>query len=141
MSRRHDRARASSRGSGRHSNLMSGGRGEPRDHRREDQRITDNDLDEQTLEIDTKGRLTVKPDVATAAVAGLFNSIEAIVDNTAGTVSPTLPSIPDPADTPASADALRDDLVANTLPPIRDALASLSNKLNAILSSASTPRT
>jgi len=38
-------------------------------------------------------------------------------------------AIPDPADTPVSADALRDDLVANVLPVIRDSIATLATQL------------
>lgn len=38
-----------------------------------------------------------------------------------------LTTIPDPTDTPASADALRDDLVANVLPAIRSALDNIVN--------------
>lgn len=48
-----------------------------------------------------------------------------LVDSIGGGVAATLAAIPDPTDTPASADALRDDLVANVLPKIRDALSSL----------------
>lgn len=39
-------------------------------------------------------------------------------------------AIPDPADTPATADALRDDLVANALPAIRNNIADVGKKLN-----------
>lgn len=42
-------------------------------------------------------------------------------------------TITDPADSPASADALRDDLVANTIPSIESALNSLGTKINNIL--------
>lgn len=49
----------------------------------------------------------------------------AFTDSIGGSVSTTFAAIADPADTPASADALRDDLVANTLPPIRNALSTL----------------
>ena len=42
-------------------------------------------------------------------------------------------AITDPADSPASADALRDDLVANTIPEIKAALDALGAKLNALL--------
>lgn len=54
----------------------------------------------------------------------------ALTDNVGGTQSDTLDAIPDPADAPASADALRDDLVANTLPQIRDAVSSLADAFN-----------
>src|SRR6185503_14186177 len=45
VSRQVDRARASRNNSGRHSNTMAGGRGDPRDHRRGDQSLTDHDID------------------------------------------------------------------------------------------------
>ncbi len=61
-----------------------------------------------------------------AAIAGL-------TDNTGGVAGATVPAIPDPADAPVSADALRDDLVANALPGIRNGLASINAKLDAIL--------
>lgn len=63
-------------------------------------------------------------------------AIASLADNTAGTADNTLAAIPDPADTPASADALRDDLVANALPAIRNDLADLAAKVNAILTAA-----
>jgi hypothetical protein len=54
----------------------------------------------------------------------------AFSDSIGGTVADALAAIPDPADSPASADALRDDLVTNTLPKIRNALSSLAAKWN-----------
>jgi len=51
-------------------------------------------------------------------------------DSISGSVGDTLAAIPDPADTPTDADALRDDLVANVLPKIRDALSSIAAKEN-----------
>lgn len=43
-----------------------------------------------------------------------------------------------PADSPASADALRDDLVSNTIPSIETALNNLGTKINNILSKLET---
>jgi hypothetical protein len=57
----------------------------------------------------------------------------ALTDNTTGTANTTLQAIPDPADTPASADALRDDIVANDLPAIRNNFADLAASNNAII--------
>lgn len=51
----------------------------------------------------------------------------------AGTANTTLEAIPDPADTPASADALRDDIVANLLPPLRNNLADLATAINTLI--------
>jgi hypothetical protein len=42
-------------------------------------------------------------------------------------------TITDPADTPATADALRDDLVTNSLPEIRNCITGLQAKVNGIL--------
>jgi hypothetical protein len=50
----------------------------------------------------------------------------------AGTANTTLQAIPDPTDSPANADALRDDIVANDLPVIRNNFADLANQINAI---------
>lgn len=165
MTRRQDRARAARSNSARHSATMAGGRGDPRDHRREDQRLTDHDLDERFFAIED-GKLTLSLDaagladlLASAVGAGLelssgkltvrlgatlaldregrvavrFTEIDPLDEEAASTTA-----IPDPANSPASADALRDDLVANTLPPIRAALDSLLAAVNGILSSAST---
>lgn len=55
-----------------------------------------------------------------------------------GTANDALVSIPDPADTPASADALRDDLVANVLPVIRDDIDDVRAKLVALLAAMKT---
>ena len=46
----------------------------------------------------------------------------------------TAHAITDPADSPASADALRDNLVTNTIPSIETALNNLGTKINSILS-------
>ncbi len=74
----------------------------------------------------TVGLFGVAPTTRTTGIAQL-------TDNTGGTANSTLGAIPDPADTPITADALRDDLVANTLPPIRDDLADLAAKLNVVM--------
>lgn len=58
--------------------------------------------------------------------------IAALTDNTAGTANTTLQAMPDPTDTPADADALRDDLVANLLPAIRNNFADLTAAINAL---------
>jgi hypothetical protein len=47
-------------------------------------------------------------------------------------------AITDPGDTPASADILRDDLVANAIPDIEAALDALGSKVNSILSALET---
>jgi hypothetical protein len=47
----------------------------------------------------------------------------------------TLVAMPNPTDTPASADALRDDIVAVLLPSIRDNVLELGDQINAIRTS------
>lgn len=60
-------------------------------------------------------------------------AITHLTDNTAGAANDVLQAIPDPADAPATADALRDDLVANALPALRNDLADLAAKQNAVI--------
>jgi hypothetical protein len=57
-------------------------------------------------------------------------TINALTDSTGGTANDTLQALPDPTDTPASADALRDDLVANLIPALRNNFADLAAKVN-----------
>jgi len=66
---------------------------------------------------------------ATATRTHAARTAAALTDNIAGTVNATLAAIPDPADTPATADALRDDLVTNVLPKLRNALSSLADAI------------
>lgn len=61
------------------------------------------------------------------------SAIADLTDNSAGTANSTIQAMPNPTDTPATADALRDDIVANLLPPIRNNVADLAAKVNAIL--------
>jgi hypothetical protein len=60
-------------------------------------------------------------------------AIASLTDNSAGTANGTIEAMANPTDTPATADALRDDLVAVLLPAIRNNVADLSAKINAIL--------
>lgn len=50
----------------------------------------------------------------------------------AGTADTTLEALPNPTDAPATADALRDDLVATLLPPLRNNLDDLGTQINAL---------
>jgi hypothetical protein len=77
----------------------------------------------QLCEIELFDRRTFVPQEAPAV----------LVDNSAGAADDTIQAIPNPAEAPASADALRDDLVANTLPAIRNNVADLTAKVNALL--------
>lgn len=86
-----------------------------------------------------------------------LDDVAALVDNSGGTtgngtIGAVGVAVTDPADTPASADVLRDDLVANTIPSIetelgnlRDAVATLADycsdleaKINAMLAAQQT---
>jgi hypothetical protein len=67
--------------------------------------------------------------VAAAAQAA---DISALTDNSAGSADNTIAAMPNPTDTPASADALRDDIVANLLPPIRNNFADVASQINDI---------
>jgi len=51
----------------------------------------------------------------------------------AGTANDASAAIPLPTDTPASADALRDDIATNIIPAIRDNFADVGTKLNSVL--------
>lgn len=62
-------------------------------------------------------------------------SIVSLTDNGGGAAADdTIAIIRAPTDTPATADALRDNLEATTLADIRDAIKELSTKVNTILS-------
>lgn len=58
-------------------------------------------------------------------IAALTN-LGTLVDESAGVAGLTIGAIPDPADAPATADALREDLVANALPSLRVNAASFA---------------
>lgn len=68
---------------------------------------------------------------STASRTHAARTAAALNDNSGGTSGgTTIALVPMPADSPASADALRDDLVANTLPAIRNAIATLAEMVN-----------
>src|SRR5262245_46947100 len=62
-----------------------------------------------------------------------LGGITALTDSSGGTANDTVQALPDPADAPATADALRDDLVANLIPALRNNLADLTAKVNALI--------
>ena len=64
--------------------------------------------------------------------SSMTSALTALTDSTGGTANSTLEAIPDPADAPATADALRDDLVANALPAIRNDFADLAAQVNSL---------
>lgn len=72
---------------------------------------------------------------------GLYNTTPVVqatasadlTDNSGGTANNTVQALTDPADTPATADVLRDDLVANLIPELRNNFADLTAKVNKAL--------
>ena len=60
-----------------------------------------------------------------SAIAGLAG--------TAGTAKDTMTAVPVPAEPPADADALRDDIATNIVPAINNNLADMQAKVNAAL--------
>jgi hypothetical protein len=82
-----------------------------------------------------KGRLTTITDF-TLDIGGSIGDVindwsvpTNMTDSTSGTASATWVAMADPTDTPATADALRDDLVANLIPKIRDNFASTAAEI------------
>lgn len=57
----------------------------------------------------------------------------ALTDNSGGTANTTVQALTDPANTPLTADDLRDDLVANLIPEIRNNFADLAAQINALI--------
>jgi hypothetical protein len=58
------------------------------------------------------------------------DDVGALTDNSGGSADQSIEAMNDPADSPTDADALRDDLVANLLPSIRNNFADLAAQLN-----------
>lgn len=56
-----------------------------------------------------------------------------LTDNSGGTANTTIQAMADPTDAPGTADALRDDLVANLLPALRNNIADLTAQVNALI--------
>lgn len=56
-----------------------------------------------------------------------------LTDNSGGTADATVQALTDPADLPLTADALRDDLVANLIPELRNNIADLTAQINALI--------
>lgn len=88
--------------------------------------IVDDNAGIVALEISAAGLITKMGNVATTtAIASLTGTV--------GTANDAMVAVPNPTDTPASADALRDDLVANVITIINANFADLQAKVNAIL--------
>lgn len=67
---------------------------------------------------------------STAERTHASRSAATLTDNIGGTTGTTLAAIPDPADTPLTADSLRDDITSNILPVLRNILSSLALQHN-----------
>ncbi len=67
---------------------------------------------------------------------GTIATIVALSDSSGGTANDAIQSLTNPADTPATADALRDDLVANLIPELRNNFADLAAKINELRTAA-----
>lgn len=82
------------------------------------------------MEPDGKVRVFVTFRAGAAVIAA---SIAALTFSAvAGTANDTLEALPAPTDSPATADALRDDLVAVLIPALRNNFADLATKINAL---------
>jgi hypothetical protein len=69
----------------------------------------------------------------TKVVGNQESAIPSLTDNSGGTANDTVQALTDPVDTPLTADILRDDLVANLIPELRNNYADIAAKINTIL--------
>lgn len=69
--------------------------------------------------------------------ASVALGIVSLTDNSAGTPGDTIAALPTLTDSPATQDALRDDLNTNVWPVLKNWIASVTAKVNAILASTS----
>ena len=77
---------------------------------------------------DSDGALEVENATATVTGAVLKSAARADSSQNAITLTGVTTSVTDPGDSPANADALRDDLVANTIPDIEGDMANLATR-------------
>jgi hypothetical protein len=77
---------------------------------------------------DSKGALEVANATATVTGAVLKSAARADSSQNAITLTGVTTSVTDPGDSPANVDALRDDLVANTIPDIEGDMANLATR-------------
>lgn len=71
--------------------------------------------------------------LAATAVVGDQTAVVHLTDSTGGTGNDTVAAIAAPTDTPATADALRDDIAAVMVPALNNNFADLTAKVNTIL--------
>ena len=77
------------------------------------------------VQVKTGGQIVGDSGAQTSSITDLAGSV--------GTANNTMTAIVAPADTPATADVLRDDLAANLVPAVNNNFADLQAKVNAIL--------
>lgn len=82
----------------------------------------------QQTELDA---LTLRLDAIDALLAAVA-ALTPLTDNTGGAANTVVEALPVPADSPASADALRDDLAANLLPALQNDFSDLVARVNAL---------
>lgn len=86
------------------------------------------------LELDERSRLTATSGQGSSRVATSFSDLSPLRDDLQTEASDVVVGgVTDPADSPASVDDLRDDLVDNVLPDIKENLATLTKRVNEIL--------
>ena len=90
-------------------------------------------------------KTTSSPEFVTLNLTGQLNvdgtkvvgnqeaAVTSLTDSSGGTANNTVQALTDPADTPLLADTLRDDLVANLIPELRNNFADLAAKINTII--------
>lgn len=82
---------------------------------------------------DATGYVKLQGGAAPEEGEGAQAAIVSLTDNSAGAADNTVEALPNPTDAPGTADALRDDLVAVFIPALRNNVADLTAKVNAIL--------
>lgn len=81
----------------------------------------------------TAGVAAATQTFATADGTHAARTAVVLVDNSAGVANTTIEAMANPTDAPATADALRDDIVAVLLPAIRNNIADLAAAHNALV--------
>jgi len=96
---------------------------------------------EDEANIFTVTQTIAAPLVHTGTTAGFYSAAAVVqatasanlTDSSGGTANDTVQALTNPADAPATADILRDDLVANLIPELRNNYADLAAKANKAL--------
>lgn len=78
----------------------------------------------------TPGEARTVLELGELATRDAADDVGALTDGSGGSPDQSIEALNDPTDSPADADALRDDLVANLLPSIRNNFADLAAQMN-----------